>query len=272
MDEKELTRLLVINTKKLLARFALRHSVGLALYRNQNPNAGSGTLLKISNKYFIITAAHCISNLDLKDIKIAYREKSLSERFEIIKMGYKGGSDNDPSDIAYLEIKEPDPKGLPAEFLTLGNLRTNPFYKEKLGYLFGFPSQLIPIEEVFEGTFRFRSLGLLTIIKDARAYDNIVDPIIDCVFSYPKSGLIGEETNFSESPDPGGLSGGSMWIYEDENSTDIVGSHNAKLVGITKSWIPKQRIIIGNRIIYLLNLLQDDYPELSDEISKAKDN
>ena len=97
---------------------------------------------------------------------------------------------------------------------------------------------------------------------------DFIDPSINVVLKYPEEGLVGEEEQLQSLPDPGGISGGSMWIYDPNLANPIVGIHNARFIGIQKSWFPPKRIAIGNKVIYLLRLIAQDYPDLRDLLGR----
>lgn len=269
MDTKKTQGILPSATNTVLSNFALRHSVGLGLYsgRNHVENA-SGTLLKIGSHYFIATAAHCIRNRHLADIRVAYGQKDYSDQFTLNRKGSLGGAKDDPYDVGYLEVDKSVVENTPAEFLTLDHVAIEYDSAEVLAFLFGFPSELVPKDEALERRFRLRSLGLLTLVAQVDSIPHFVDPDIDVVLIYPEQAVLGHQGQLHSVPDPEGISGGSMWIYDPNLANPLVGLHNARFVGIQKSWFAPKRVAIGNKVSNLLTLLGRDYPDLSDIISQ----
>lgn len=265
MDTKELRAIIASETNTALSDFALRHSVGLGLYSGEDyPEVASGTLLRIGSRYFVATAAHCLRRPDLEDIRIAYREKDFSTRFTLVRKGILGGTESDSIDVGYLEIDKSVLEYVPAAFLTLDHIAVEYDSTESIAFLFGFPAEFVPKDEALKRRFRFRSLGFITLEATADTTPDFVDKDINVVLEYPDEGELGAPAQLHPLPHPGGASGGSIWIYNPNLANPVVGVHNARLVGIQKSWLPPSRIVIGNKIENLLRLIARDYPDLSD--------
>ena len=251
-------------TNSALSNFALRHSVGLGLYRGGNyiENA-SGTLFKIESHYFIATAAHCIKEVDLANIRVAYREGKYSDQFTLAKKGTLGGAKDDPYDVGYLELDRHVVERTPAEFLTIDQIALDYDPAGSLVFLFGFPSEIVPKDEAIkQRRFRLRSLGLLTLMARGDSVPECVDQDVDLVLMYPEQAVLGHERQHHPVPNPEGISGGGIWIYNPNVASPIVGAHSARLIGIQKSWFEPQRIAIGNKVISFLKVLARDYPDL----------
>jgi hypothetical protein len=101
----------------------------------------------------------------------------------------------------------------------------------------------------------------------ADSIPSFVNPDIDVVLEYPERAALGHRRQLHSVPHPDGISGGSMWIYHPNLANPIVGVHNARFIGIQKSWFAPQRVAIGNKIITLLRLVARDYPDLRDIVN-----
>jgi hypothetical protein len=265
MDIQRIQTILLAKTNSALSDFALRHSVGLALYSAKKyPNVASATLLMVGSHLFAATAAHCIKETDLPKIRVAYKQLGDSAHFTLIRKGMLGGLSDDPLDVGYLEIDRSVTEEVPVEFLTLDNLALEYQPEGSLAFLFGFPAALVPPDEAQRRTFRFRSLGLLTLIATDYGIPDFVNREVDIVLVYPERVTVDEQLDLQSIPNPIGISGGSMWIYDPNLANPLVGVHNARLVGIQKSWFEPKRIAIGNKVINLLRLIARDYPDVKD--------
>ncbi len=267
MDTKRLQAIQVNETNRALSSFALRHSVGLGLYSGEYPEIASGTLLRLGSRYFIATAAHCIRKSDLAKVRVAYREKDYSTHFTLVRKGTLGGTAGDPSDVGYIEVDKSVVERTPAEFLTLDHIAVKYDAGDSLAFLFGFPAELVPKDEALERRFRFSSLGLLTIMATTDSIPEFVNSGIDVFVQYPEEGMLDEQAQHHPVPQPEGVSGGSIWIYNPNLANPIVGVHNARFIGIQKSWLPSYRIAIGNKVSNLLKLLCRDYPDLTEGLN-----
>lgn len=263
------TEILASATNSALSDFALRHSVGLGLYRRRNDiENGSGTLFKIGSRYFIATAAHCIKKLDLASIRIAYRESRYSDRFTLAKKGTLGGEKGNPYDVGYLELDRRVVERTPAEFLTLDQVALE-HDRESLVFLFGFPSEIVSKDEAIkQRQFRLRYLGLLTFMAKPDSLPAFVNQDTDLVLMYPEKAVSGHKRRHHLVPNPNGISGGGFWIYNPNLASPLIGAHNARFIGIQKSWFEPQRVVIGNKVISFLRLLGRDYPELRDMLNQ----
>jgi hypothetical protein len=251
------------------SNFALRYSVGLALYSGgEYPEVASATLLTIGNHLFALTAAHCIKKMDLAKIRVAYKELDYSVHFGFIGKGLLGGEIGDPFDVGYLEIGQSVTEKVPVEFLTLDRVALDYQLEESIAFLFGFPAKLVHPNEAQRRTFEFRSLGLLTFIATGNTFQNLINSEIDIALIYPEKGAVGEHLYLQQVPNPKGMSGGSMWIHYPNLANPIAGLHNARLIGIQNSWFERERIAKGNKLIYLLRLIAQDYPELKDILNQ----
>jgi hypothetical protein len=265
LDTERIQAILASKTNSALSHFALRHSVGLGLYSGKKyPDIASATLLMVGSHLFAATAAHCIRETHLTKIRVAYRELDHSAHFRFIRKGMLGGSTDNPLDVGYLEIDPSVTEEVPVEFLKLDNLALEHQAEGSLAFLFGFPAELVPLDEAQERTFRFRSLGLLTLVATDDSIPDFVNSEVEMVLIYPGQVTLGDQLQLQRIPDPAGISGGSMWIYDPNLANPLVGVHNARLVGIQKSWFKPNRIAIGNKVINLLRLIARDYPDLRD--------
>lgn len=262
MKEKERREILTSQMNSAFANFLFRRSVGLLLYfKNNQIKTGSGSLVNIGSNYFIFTAAHNILNRDIKDIKIAYRSPEYSSKFQLINMGLIGGGKDDIIDVGYIEIDKSIIDEIGIEFLTVQNISCEYNVVNKLIFLFGFPSEIIPKEDALKRFFRFKYLSFVTIPLENNKIPININGDVNIVLKYPTNANLGLIKN-TPLPLPYGMSGGSIWILNPTTSERIIGTHNGKFIGIQKSFIKKSGMVIGNKISYLLNLIGNDYPEL----------
>jgi len=253
-------------TTAALSQFALRHSVGLGLYRDpRHIENGSGTLVKIHARYFIVTVAHCIESFGLKQIRVAYMENKYSDQFVLLKKGTLGGTKGDTYDVGYLELNRMVVDHTPAEFLTTDQIALDYNPSKSLVFLFGFPTSLVPKNEATEQRkFRLKSLGLLTMTDEAESL--LRNGNIEIALKYPNEAVSNSQTLRISVPHPEGISGGGIWIYNPNPACSISGSHNARFVGIQKSWLERRRIVLGNKVSCFFELLARDYPDLGDTL------
>jgi hypothetical protein len=188
-------------------------------------------------------------------------ENKYSDQFVLVKKGTLGGTKGDPYDVGYLELDGIVVDRTPAEFLTIDQIALDYDSSESLVFLFGFPTELVPNDEATEQRrFRLKSLGLLTIRDEAESTPGSGN--IEIALTYPKEAISRDHTPRHSVPHPEGISGGGIWIYNPNLASPISGSHNARFVGIQKSWLEQRRVALGNKVACFFELLVRDYPDL----------
>ena len=107
---------------------------------------------------------------------------------------------------------------------------------ESLAFLFGFPSEMVPKDEVIKHRrFRLRYLGLQTVIAKPDSLPAFVNKDTDIVLMYPEEAVSGHNRQRHLVPNPEGISGGGIWVYNPNLASPLIGSHNARFIGIQKS-------------------------------------
>lgn len=185
----------------------------------------------------------------------------------MVKKGAIGGTEGDPYDVGYLELERSVTVCTSAEFLTIDQIALDYDPTESALFLFGFPSELIPKNEAKQRRFRLRSLGLLTVAGTGNTVPKRMEASIDIMLAYPEQAPSGAETQGYSAPDPEGVSGGGIWIYNPNLASLVTGSHDARFIGIQKSWFRQKRLVLGNKVISFLRLLARDYPDVRETLN-----
>ena len=267
VNNKNFDQVLINHENGALAHYIFRYSVGLGLESGKNyPDVGSGTLVKIGSRYFIVTAAHCIKNQQLGNVRIVYNKQENSGKFNLVKKGINGGRQHDLLDVGYIEIDKAILSEIEIEFLELDKIVLTYNLEKAIAILFGFPSKWVQVKQNINRIFNYGSFSLMTHKANKNLIPVDVNEEADIILQYPDEAKYGEEGGAFELPQPNGMSGGSIWIYKEDISNPLSVSDNAYLIGIQKSWSRQNRVVIGNKIKYFLKLIAQDYPDLKEII------
>jgi hypothetical protein len=173
---------------------------------------GTGTIFKIDDRYFLITAAHIFDNVILEDVVIP-RNPIASPKLQTLGIFDIHRADNENIDIAILELKEEstiEHIKLGWHALTLNN--TAPASKEGTFLICGYPSVRMKVAP--------GSLGgsLLTAYTERlptapKFAEPPVDDRLDMFFAYEAEAK-DINGNTLASPHLRGVSGSSIWEYQ----------------------------------------------------------
>jgi hypothetical protein len=79
-------RAITDNEVRALAPHTFKYSIAILIYKNnKNISVGSGTLIKISSRFFIATAAHNLSDIDDSNLYIVFKKDPAYETVPFIR-------------------------------------------------------------------------------------------------------------------------------------------------------------------------------------------
>jgi hypothetical protein len=208
-----------------------------ALYRQDGDvySVATGTLFRISDRHFIITARHIFDDLDPQCI--AYPEHPDKTVRWTIGMSRLVKPDTDQIDVAIIELLEnATTKRLISgwQFLTLNNVA--PATDDGTFALMGYPSEFSTPRAEWKPTG-----GIVYVSNRMGAPSTAPDlnPAIDLFFEYGPTALKQgqEEVN---PPDLSGTSGGSVWEYVDLEGGLWAPAKVLKVVGVQSAQLKKK--------------------------------
>lgn len=225
---------------------------------------GSGTCIEIGGRYLVATAAH---NLD--DVK-EYREIGVGalgffggfsqQTPKVINHGRRGG-ENDPLDIAWLEIH---PGAVPfwesiwkRKFVTLDRVRLDPVPVLVNAFVFGQPSIEVKVQRSSPDAPPAVGLAPLPYLTKTVESDN---PMLSLCVEYPLEMMTAE--GIKPTPDPKGISGGGIWLVN-AGTDGIWSPDQAQLAAVERSWSKKGRFLRGNLMGEWLRMVREDIPDLA---------
>lgn len=248
--------------------------VGIVQLKNQQEiGLGSGTCVRIGDRYFIATAAHVICDAPINELCLVPEGGPTphSRRVALLGMKWSGGGDYDDIDVGWIEVEPAAAKRMNGKtFITLD--RVLPFCTPKRGkqmiLLWGAPWALVDqraLQEHYRVDVRFATFLTPPLPRSRWPWRG--KGRNDIFLSYPTNDQTTRRVSDDAPavpPNPQGMSGGGMWLHE--FSDEVWLPERSMLIGIDRSWSPSEQYARGTRIEHWLRLVAKDFPDLRAEI------
>lgn len=231
------------------AMLALRHTVQLLIWSEDKIGVfeplGTGVLMTIDNRYYLITAGHCLRQYG-KQIKIGVLNgtgnMTLIRGATVINSGPR-----DTIDLGIVKLSNTSIATLQEchKFLTVKNAMFNDGIAQEIAYLvLGFPLTKTDINNRAK-KISIEPLVHIGVSKPTAFYDNLgysQSSNIILGFNRRKSQFYDvEEMNMS--PNPKGVSGGGLWFVQQNESGEI----EYYLCGIMIEHDQKKNVMIATK-------------------------
>lgn len=246
--------------------------------RNEVVYFGSGCLLELGRRHFLITAGHCADRFEKGyDLNLIISDKPPAIMPSVHKKGFRHDRGT-ILDYGYFEIE--DAGMIEAKqkiFMTAGRLKVIPSVRldrlEEAGVLAGFPTDIASRDK---GGYEARLLASMLPLpgcgfspkgqrpNPALGVNALLIPVSEKVLEGDT-----RDPTLTDLPKLQGSSGGGFWIPENLASSEWL---TLRLVAIHVGVRPKEESPDGFRLLcevmvgHHLRLIADDYPDLRDEI------
>ncbi|MFZ4662296.1 MAG: hypothetical protein ACOYNY_35135 [Caldilineaceae bacterium] len=238
---------------------------------------GTGTLLRIADSSFIVTAAHVVSQVYYNKLQL-YTPRNGS--FVHLYGDWAYLTDSDLFDVAILRLHPDIVSNLgTASYIGLYNISLNNELSKGIFCLCGYPARLSKPSTPTEPLMTTKPLQVMSYMYTGDT-DNIANYNAKHHFLLSsKTGfldidgepmkLIGKDEKFLNLPrDLGGISGCSIWqIGTSEIPLEQWNSKRAKIVGIQTSVFPENKVIKVTRWSAVASLLYEAYPDIHSAMS-----
>lgn len=257
-----------------VAGFALRHTVGLYAVDEYGKSTvwGTGILLEIGLKCFVVTAAHVA--VDGKTIPLAIGIPNSEVPFVKIKgcetyhsTSKCGDHSDDELDLAVIDLSEALVARIreTRQFLHVRDLDLGDRITSFGMYLvLGLPKAWSRQEEN-KTTSEVLSLSALPQAFESVPSVENLNPKSHFVLDYGRTPFFGRDGNqVVKPPPPGGISGCGVWriaTAADMQHPDLLPP--PQLVGIVTGWYESKLVLKGSRIALALGLILKKFPELN---------
>ncbi|MBA9077533.1 hypothetical protein [Rufibacter quisquiliarum] len=228
---------------------------------------GTGFFIKISNKHFLITAAHVSDDKDIYILKDGSELRFAGKLTSVINEK----RENDKFDFSFLELDEQSIIIANEHFVFLEEniLLLNHSITDNIGkpqyFLCGFPSS--------KTTWKYKTDKIITdpflfTTKTKELTKPIQDkgfvPEANIVLDYDKEKILTFGSNMIlTGPDPYGISGCPLWFFPRILTDNYIPDSNnlvlpVKLIGIMIEYHKDEKIMVGTRIDYVINLINNN--------------
>jgi hypothetical protein len=271
---------------RLLSLDILSHQLCLVFKRggkDQN-EMGTAVSVNIGKKTFLLTAAHNFA-ADTSEHTGVFTTQT-PNRLGNLQKYVKGSCLNEELDIAVIEFdnKKQLVNTLPEKMLYPDKL-PEWINCDKCGFFIsGYQGQLAAMlsnETVSEQILTLSTLFNCNYISPGNWPDCVskrktpdhhivgkIQPCSDWVVCGPEKYLGSNRVNLKPPDNIGGLSGGGMWL-SCKHRPPIIAPRNY-LIGVETSWLESKQVVFGVKIIHFLDMIENNYPELTDNIQKIK--
>lgn len=240
---------------------------------HHNPDHwGSCTLLKVSDRYFIVTAAHVLdawinTSCYIPNDNGFYELKPLL--LFATPLPYTRNRDDDKIDIGFVEIGVSDlPSGIKSQFIDINDVAVVDHREEKRWFaVIGHPltkthtdhsKQHVKVKK----PFTFNSIQASKDVQTRLGF-----PSDSLVLHFQQSKVFSDDLLRMQAPKPKGISGGAIW------ELPVVGNRHLtetkeKLVGIVIEHRGSENALIGTSMKRVLFSLAYHYPDLLQTLAK----
>jgi len=166
-------------------------------------------------------------------------------------------------DIGWVEVEPLAVKAIGKRFCPVGRLWLETSFEGEgdLLLLTGYPCEKIAPEN---GLFYATPFSIATKIKkNTKWHDETF------LVEYQKEGTNSQRGESCLLPNPAGLSGGGIWKFGGQQG--LWDPSQAKLVGIQRSWSEGDLYARANRVMYWLEMVVEDFPQLGLYIENVLD-
>jgi hypothetical protein len=252
-----------------------KYTVCIYAHQDTLKPAGTGVLLRVGEKYFLVSAAHVmdftfyhqlqfyasVSTTPSIPVPLLFERRSSSARPKELSTKNANLRDDDPLDISIAEFKQESVDALRKRyrFLQVGDLDPSALVKGDGVYVFGFPEALTQPSGIDTDLETFPLGYVTTPLQDP---PEARDEKKDILLYYPEASR-DAAGNPTVAPSPSGLSGCGIWrlSHPPKRPCDTQPSE-MRLVGIQHRWRPKRRYLVGTSAARIVEMLWNAYPEL----------
>jgi len=237
---------------------------------------GTGTLFKFLDKYFLISAAHVLTETEGYDDYIAIpagKEKSQGLTFKNCTRYFpKDEKQRDIFDIGIIALNNDLGKQIELNYRFLNEQNINFKIKQECNiYISGFPYKWGKFDEI-NNVLHGNPFRLMSKIKTHRRGYDKYDPKSHILVEYSEMYYSGgnEDKLVVAEQELGGISGSSMWSFDDNQLSVWSAEKCLKVIGIQSS-LMKAEYIKGTKWAYMIDAFKHIDKNIYNLLSECKE-
>jgi len=235
---------------------------------------GSGVLLQIAEKGFIVSAGHTFDARKIANLPLWVTNGVVdSKLLPLGEVTIRSSATNDPVDrtdepydIAVCELPAETTAQIVGEKQFLRLIDVDPWDRQdpRSWYkVFGFPTALSPADEAAK-RIPSHAVALATFLyRDERGPLDRFEPDVGIAVDFDTTNMRADDGSPAVPPHPGGMSGCGIWrIVEADTETNAWKLDDVKLVAIEHTLKTGKKVLVGTRIRYALQMIYRNHPDL----------
>jgi hypothetical protein len=236
---------------------------------------GSGVLLQIAEKHFIVSAGHTFDARRMLDLPLWVTDGVVGNKLLPLGQVLIRSSEtkvpydrtDEPFDIAVCELASDTAAQIAVHkrFLRLNDVDPWDRQEPRSWYMvYGFPTKLSPPDEATR-SINANAVAFATFIYcDERGALARYDKEVGIALDFDPATIKDDAGNPAVPPHPGGMSGCGIWRLI-EAGTDMRRwkLDDIKLVAVDHTLKSKQKVLVGTRIRYALQMIYRNHPDLN---------
>jgi hypothetical protein len=235
---------------------------------------GSGVLLQIGDKSFIVSAGHTFDARRMADVPLWVTSGVAGSK--LLPLGeilIRSSETNDPFyrtdepfDVAVCELTRETAAQIAVEkrFLRLNDVDPWDRQEPRSWYMvYGYPTKLSPPDEATL-SINANAVALATFIYcDERGPLDRYDKEVGIALDFDPATIRNDDGRSAAPPHPGGMSGCGIWrLVEAGTDMKVWNLNDVKLVAIEHTLKTKKNVLVGTRIRYALQMIYRNHPDL----------
>ena len=248
---------------------AVAHSVALVNFADSaNPSLGSGTCIKIGDRYLVGTAGHNFDGVTTdQQIVLVPPHRWSNEWLPYTARNHCGR----PVDVGWIEIPETSARALGRDFLSIDRLELGQnHFPDDWCLVQGYPAGLIDRALLGACRLQIAGMGFMTDTVEPGQWPTDVSPPLDrsrdVLLDYIEVGRRSDTGENVNLPNAYGLSGGSVLRVTPPFDSDLWVPGKVHLVAIERGFLETGRTLTATQIHLWLRLVYEDFADLREVI------
>lgn len=225
---------------------------------------GSAIAIQIADTLLLATAGHNLKGLSLGQIEAIPAGRRNVPRLPLRGMGIHHLSETEKIDVAWIELDLNIHDKSHVAFVSLDQIgAVSKIQGPCACFVQGYPAEVVREEP----NFLVESDGFLTLLIPSDSRQTSCRSLVDIAVEYPPHDGSLDDPGV---PNPPGVSGGGFWLCPRFEDRCVWTPDAARLLGVARGYLRREKELVATRIEYWLELVLDDFPHIRPQIREAQ--